>query len=228
MAEQPVFVIIPARNEADRIVATVRAAGALPGVAGVIVVDDGSTDATAAEAKASGATVLRHPRNRGKAAALETGASAAPEGDGLLLFLDADLGDTAGEAVKLIEPVRRGAAEMTIAQFPHIPGRGGGRGLVLRLARWGVRRLTGQTIQAPLSGQRCLTRTAFAAARPLARGFGVEVALTIDVLRAGLRVLEVPTQMDHRVTGNDPAGKRHRARQLRDVARALLRKMVRR
>ncbi|MBD0273549.1 MAG: glycosyltransferase [Acetobacteraceae bacterium] len=239
--------IIPARNEADRIAATVRAARALPGVAGVIVVDDGSTDATGSEAGASGATVLRHPRNRGKAAALETGADAiganatgadatgvdatgvdaAPE-NGLLLFLDADLGDTAGEAARLIEPVRRGAADMTIAQFPHVPGRGGGRGLVLRLARWGVRRFTGQAVHAPLSGQRCLTRAAFAAARPLAAGFGVEVALTIAVLRAGFRVLEVPTQMDHRVTGNDAAGKRHRARQLRDVARALLREIVRR
>jgi hypothetical protein len=105
-------------------------------------------------------------------------------------------------------------------------GRGGGRGIVVRLSRWGIRRATGRTMIAPLSGQRCLTLPAFAAARPLARGFGVETAMTIDVLRAGYRLVEVPTQMDHRVTGNDWTARRHRLRQLRDVARALVPRLL--
>lgn len=217
-------VIIPARDEADRIAATVAAARRLPEACEVIVVDDGSADATGESARSAGATVLRHTRNRGKAAAMATGADAAT-GD-LILFLDADLGATVSEAAKLIEPVRRGEADMSIANFPVVPGRGGGMGLVVRLSRWGIRRLTGQTVSQPLSGQRCLTRAALAAARPLASGFGVETALTIDVLRAGLRLVEVPTAMDHRVGANDWRARRHRARQLRDVARALLPRLL--
>ena len=66
-----VAVIIPARDEADRIRATVTGAAALPGVDLVLVVDDGSRDGTAAAAEQAGATVLRHARSRGKAAATQ-------------------------------------------------------------------------------------------------------------------------------------------------------------
>ena len=221
-----VSVIIPARNEADRIAETVAAARAVPGVAEVIVVDDGSTDETAAVATSGGAIVARHARNQGKAKAMETGADKA--GGDLLLFLDADLGATAAEAGALVEPVRQNLADMSIATFPALPGRSAGFGLVVRLSRWGIRRLTGRAPAAPLSGQRCITRAAFAAARPLAPGFGVETALTIDVLRAGFRVVEIPTRMHHRVTGNDWPSRRHRARQLLHVARALLPRLLRR
>ena len=60
-----VAVVIPARDESDRIRATVTAAAGLPGVDVVVVVDDGSRDGTAATAENAGATVLRHPRSRG-------------------------------------------------------------------------------------------------------------------------------------------------------------------
>ena len=219
-----VSVVIAAYNEADRIADAVAAARALPGVGEVVVVDDGSADDTAAVAAAGGAVVARHARNRGKAGAMETGADQA-SGD-LLLFLDADLGAAAAEAGVLVNPVREGAADMSIATFPALPGRAAGFGLVVRLSRWGIRRLTGRSPAAPLSGQRCVTRGAFAAARPLAPGFGVETALTIDVLRAGFRVVEVPTRMHHRVTGSDWRSRRHRARQLLHVARALLPRLL--
>lgn len=214
-------VLIPAYNEAQRIAATVAVTLALPGVTEVLVVDDGSTDETAKRAEQAGARVVRLTKNGGKAAALTAGFQAA-QGD-LLLLLDADLGATAAEAIKLIPPVLSGETDMTIALFPVIPGRGGGMGLVLRLARWGVQRATGRTLQAPLSGQRCLKREVLAAALPLAAGFGIETGLNLSALKAGFRVLEVPTTMDHRVTQNDWQGKLHRARQLRDVAKALLR-----
>src|SRR3984957_661749 len=69
-----VAVVIPAYNEADRGGATVAAARALPGVDAVVVVDDGSRDATAAAAREAGARTLRYARNHGKAMAMMVGA----------------------------------------------------------------------------------------------------------------------------------------------------------
>ncbi|WP_242910870.1 glycosyltransferase family 2 protein [Actinomadura terrae] len=223
---QDVAVIIPAKDEADRIAATVRAARELPGADLVIVIDDGSSDGTAGAARQAGARVVRHGRNRGKGAAMESGAEAVrllDEDRDLprhLLFLDADLADTAGEAAPLVEPVRSGDADMTIAAFSSTV-KLGGHGFVVRLSRDGIRRATGWEATQPLNGQRCLTRAAFDAALPLAPGFGVETALTIDLLRKGFRVTEVEVPLAHRATGTDWHAQLHRARQFRDVARAL-------
>jgi len=74
---QRVAVVIPAKDEADRIAATVRAARAIPHVDLVLVVDDGSEDDTQHVARRAGAVVVRHSVNRGKASAMETGASVA-------------------------------------------------------------------------------------------------------------------------------------------------------
>jgi glycosyltransferase involved in cell wall biosynthesis len=220
-------VIIPAFAEEARIAATVAAAAEIPGVDLVLVVDDGSADATARVAKEAGAVVVRHGRNRGKGAAMETGAAAlaaieAREGRSeprLLLFLDADLERSAANAAVLAEPVRSGQAGMSIATLPPQPG--GGHGLVVRLARDGIRAAVGFEARQPLCGQRCLSRAAFEAALPLARGFGAETGLTIDVLRAGFRIAEVEADLRHRVTGGDLAAQLHRGRQYRDVALAL-------
>ena len=135
----------------------------------------------------------------------------------MLLFLDADLEGTASAAAPLIEPVRAGEADMSIATLPTQKSAGGGHGFVVRLSRWGITRATGFTPMQPLSGQRCLTQPAFAAARPLAYGFGVETALTIDLLRAGFRVVEVECALHHRVTGADWRGQVHRLRQFAHV-----------
>lgn len=217
-------VIIAAKDEQDRIAATVEAAATLPGVDLVVVVDDGSTDATGRIAAGSGAKVIRHSRNRGKGAAMETGAAAVrllDDGEPRhLLFLDADLGDTAKLAGPLIEPVRAGSAAMTIAVFSDRV-KLGGHGFVVRLSRDGIKRLTGWTATQPLNGQRCLTRAAFDAAQPLAPGFGVETGLTIDLLRKGFPIQEVEVPLSHRATGTDWRSQLHRGRQFRDVARAL-------
>ncbi|MEV4159237.1 glycosyltransferase family 2 protein [Nonomuraea dietziae] len=217
-------VIVPAKDEAERIGATVTAALQLPGVDLVVVVDDGSTDQTGRVARAAGARVVRHSRNRGKASAMESGAEAVRLLDAAvprhLLFLDADLGETARAAAGLVEPVRAGEADMTIAVFA-TRVKLGGHGVVVRLSRDGIRRASGFSATQPLNGQRCLTREAFEAARPLAHGFGVETGLTIDLVRKGFRVVEVEVEMAHRATGTDWHAQLHRARQLRDVARAL-------
>ncbi|GII95819.1 glycosyltransferase family 2 protein [Sinosporangium siamense] len=217
-------VVIPAKDEGERIAATVTAAYALPGVDLVVVVDDGSADQTGRVARAAGARVVRHSRNRGKAAAMESGAEAVRLLDGErarhLLFLDADLGETARAAAALIEPVRTGRADMTIANFANRV-KLAGHGFVVKLAHDGIKRACGWDATQPLNGQRCLTRSAFEAAQPLAHGFGVETGLTIDLIRQGFRVLEVEVDMAHRATGTDWRAQLHRARQFRDVARAL-------
>jgi len=232
-APSSVAVVVPAKNEAARIARTVRAAAALPAVDLVVVVDDGSGDATTACAQETEAIVVRHSRNRGKAAAMQTGASAVGTIDQherrtadprALVFLDADLADTAGGVAPLLRPVLDGAADMSIATLPPQRMSGGGHGFVVRLARRGIEQATGWSPVQPLSGQRCLTRPAFDAALPLAAGFGVEVGLTIDLLRSGYRVCEVEVDLQHRVTGTDWAGQLHRGRQWAHVARALLRR----
>ncbi|MEU3308836.1 glycosyltransferase family 2 protein [Nocardiopsis sp. NPDC055551] len=228
-----VAVVIPAKNEAERIGATVGAARGLPGVDLVVVVDDGSTDDTVALALDAGARVFRHGRNRGKGAAMETGAEGirlveeheAASGTAYpprhLLFLDADLAHSAQGAAPLVTPVLEGVADMTVALFPATRLRLGGHGFVVSLARGGVHKATGWEPEQPLNGQRCLTRSAFEAARPLAQGFGVETGLSIDVLRAGFRVVEVEVPLEHRATGTDLRAQMHRAHQFVDVARAL-------
>jgi glycosyltransferase involved in cell wall biosynthesis len=223
-----VAVVIPAYNEADRVGATAAAAATLSDVDVVIVVDDGSQDGTARVAGQAGASVLRHARNRGKAAAMETGAEAVrlldqrePAGAPRhLLFLDADLGSCAAEAGPLIKPIAAGEADMTIAVFA-AQIKLGGHGFVVGLSAAGIRRATGWTPVQPLNGQRCLTRAAFDAARPLARRFGVETAMTIDLKRKGLRITEVEVPLAHRATGTDLRAQLHRARQFADVAWAL-------
>jgi hypothetical protein len=228
MLNGDVAVVIPAKDEAQRIRATVTAAAELPGTSLVVVVDDGSVDGTGAIARDAGAVVTRHPRNRGKAAAMETGAEAVRVLDQQeqrseprhLLFLDADLADSAAFAAPLTQPVISGEADMTIAAFSSTV-KLGGHGVVVGLSSTGTRRAIGWSPAQPLNGQRCLTRAAFEAARPLAAGFGVETALTIDLARQGMRITEVEVPLAHRATGTDLRSQLHRARQLADVARAL-------
>ncbi|MDR4156867.1 glycosyltransferase, partial [Bacillus cereus] len=91
-----VAVVIPAKDEQDRIAGTVRACKAIPGVDLIVVVDDGSSDDTQQVACHAGAATVRHTVNRGKASAMETGANivAMHDAEGaephLLLFIDAD------------------------------------------------------------------------------------------------------------------------------------------
>ena len=231
--DQRVAVVIPAKDEAERIATTVRACRSIPRVDLVIVVDDGSTDGTQDHARAAGAVTVRHSVSRGKASAMETGASVVAMRDysdgpaRLLLFIDADLGDSAASCAELVPPVIDGVADMSIAVPPKQSG-AGGRGRVVRAARRAISLSTGWLPVAPLSGQRCLSREAYETAVPLADGWGVEVGLTIDVLVAGLAVIEVPCDITHRVTGNDRAGTMHRASQYKDVLRAVTRRKLRR
>lgn len=215
-----IAVLIPAHDESARIAKTVSAVASLPQVTRVVVVDDGSHDETADLAAQAGAKVVRLQYNVGKGAALEAGAERVADAD-IVVMLDGDLADTAAQAEKLIGPILDGSADMTVATFPRPAGKAG-FGLVKGLARWGIARMGGGWLaEAPLSGQRALSRECFESVRPFATGYGVEVALTIRALRKGFRLLEVPTTMAHAATGRDVAGFIHRGRQFVHVALAL-------
>jgi glycosyltransferase involved in cell wall biosynthesis len=222
-----VAAIIPAFNEQDRIAQTVSAVAELPSVSGILVVDDGSQDRTADVARDAGAEVFELGRNRGKGPAMEHGVrylwsqDHAMDDADLLLFLDADLQQTARAAQSLVDAVDAEHLDMCIATLPTQDAAGGGHGFVVDLARRGIRDATGSTMKQPLSGQRVISTRAFRGALPLAKGFGVEVGLTIDVLRAGFSVAERDVAFKHRVTGRDFNSQMHRANQFFWVWRAL-------
>jgi glucosyl-3-phosphoglycerate synthase len=219
MPGSPTRALVAAYNEADRVGDTVAALASIEGVGEVIVVDDGSEDATAAVALAAGATVLRVPRRIGKGRAVE-GAFRRLEGADVWLLADADLGKTASRLEPLVRLVHEGRADLAIAIFPPLPG--GGLGRVKRFAARAICLLAHYQAAEPLSGQRAIGAACLAACRPLATGFGLETAMTIDAVRAGFRVTEVPVDgLSHRPTGRTLRGFAHRARQGIDIARAV-------
>jgi Glycosyl transferase family 2 len=226
-----VLALVPARDEAERVGATVRALRDLPAVTEVLVVSDGSTDATADRALEAGAHCLDLPRNLGKGGALNAGLAAlmgrvaervSPE-PAVLLLADADLADSAARLDLLLHPVLAGQADLAIADLPAQHG-AGGFGIAMGLARRGMARATGRRMAEPLSGQRAVRWEALPALLPFAPGFGVEVAMTMDALRAGLRVVEVEVDLHHNATGKSLSGLLHRARQARAIARELSRR----
>lgn len=212
-----VCAIVPAHNEAERVGATV-AALLRGGVADrVLVVDDGSHDETARLAREAGADVQRLAVCRGKGAAVAYGLARA-EGD-ILLLADADLGKSAERLIALVQKVREREADLAIAQFSV----SGGFGVAKRLARRGIWWLTGSLFEAPLSGQRAITSAAARVLTPLPPGWGMEVAMTVQALWNGLRVMEIPLDLEHRTTGRSFRGFAHRGRQCGAVAGTLWR-----
>jgi len=224
------LVIVAAHNEADRIGATLAAlALTFPG-APVFVADDGSSDATSAIARDAGAQVLRSERDIGKGGAAGQAAREAlrqaqadlggEEREWVFILCDGDLAESARELDALADAVRRGDADMAVAAF--IWRVGGGFGLALAFARWAIRRRCGLQTTAPISGQRALSGRVLEDVLPFAPGFGMEVGMTIDAVRAGHRVVEIELDLGHRASGRTLAGFAHRARQLVDFARVYL------
>ena len=198
-------ILVAARDEADRIAATIAALRRGFPSAEVIVVDGDSRDATAQVAEDAGAAVIRLGR-QGKGEALSAGERAAPPGP--LLLCDADLRGS-------LAPLADKDADLVVAAFSRRTG--GGFGIVKRVARDLIAVRTGFAPREPLSGQRRLSERARAATFPLGPGFGCEVRMTIDAVRSGLSVQEVEVDLEHRATGRDLPGFVHRGRQLVDV-----------
>jgi hypothetical protein len=215
--DRTIVALVAAHEESGRIASTVSALHAL--VDEVVVVDDGSEDATGSAALLAGATVLRASRRRGKGRAIEEALERLPSAKTWLLA-DADLAQSAALLGPLVEAVQQGRADVAIAAFPKLAG--GGFGIVKSAARRLIRATCGFDAREPLSGQRALSAAALATVRPLAPGFGLEVGMTIDAVRAGLRVVEIPIEgLTHRPTGRRPRGFAHRARQGVDIVGAV-------
>jgi glycosyltransferase involved in cell wall biosynthesis len=204
-----------------------------PWARGGVVGHDASGDTRWAEAIAVGAAVVRLNANLGKGGALNTGVSAlrrrvasgAMPAPDVLLLADADLGASAAGLRPLIRSVLDHGADLAVGDVPAQKG-SGGFGVAMKLARFGIRRFGGIDVAEPLSGQRAITWSALGAVYPFAGGFGVEIAMTIDALAAGLRVAEVRVDVTHRTTRLDLGGIAHRFRQARAIARILLSRQI--
>lgn len=179
-----VSAVIPAYNEDKTIENIIKVLRTVPCIDELIVVDDGSEDHTAWVAEQAGAMVISLPENIGKGGAMMEGVSKAA-GE-VILFLDADLiGLTSKHVLKLLEPVLKGEADMSVGIFEH------GR-VATDLAQY----------FAPfLSGQRVVRRSLFEGISDLeATRFGVEMALTRYVAEKGLVTHEIIlSDMSHKM-----------------------------
>ena len=201
-----IAVVIPAKDEGATIGAL------LDGISNVsvpghdlhpIVVDDGSTDATAAIARGRGAEVVVHPENRGLGAAVRTGLRAAvASGAVAVAYLDADLEYSAGDIPKLLEPVLAGRVGYVLgSRF-----RGGVRGMRLyrRAGNYAFTALlvllTGENITDGQTGMRAFSREAADRAE-IVHDYNYAQVLTLDLLRKGFRLEEVPIRYSVREHG---------------------------
>jgi glycosyltransferase involved in cell wall biosynthesis len=213
--------VVAARDEADRVGETVTALRGVFPTAAIWVADDASTDGTAELAMSAGAQVVSRGRPHGKGAnvtaAVEAALSAEPALR-LVLLCDGDLGGAAARLAPLVEAVEHGECDLAVAAFSRRLG--GGFGLALGFAHWAIRRLCGADTGAPISGQRALRVDVLRDTLPFAAGFGMEIGMTVDAVRAGHRLGEYELDLEHRATGRSPAGFAHRAVQLRDFGRA--------
>lgn len=210
-------VIVAARNEADRIGETIAALRAAFPAAALWVADDASVDGTAEVAMAAGAQVVSRGRPHGKGAnvtaAAEAALSASPT-PAFALLCDGDLGESAGRLVPLVEAVEAGECDLAVAVFSRRVG--GGFGIAVGFAGRAIRRLCGLEVRAPISGQRAMGIEVLRSVLPLAPGYGMEIGMTVDAVRAGFALGEFELDLEHRPTGRSIRGFAHRAVQLRD------------
>ena len=213
-------VLVAARNEADLVGATVAALrGAFPDAA-IWVADDASTDDTEGVALAAGARVVSRGRPHGKGANVTAAAEAALSVDppGLFLLCDGDLGSSAAAPDRRSSTRSRVASATSPSPLSAV-ALGAGSAPPLGFARWAIRRRCGLETTAPISGQRAMRAGVLRAILPFADGYGMEVGMTIDAVRAGLTLREYELDLSHRATARTFSGFAHRAGQLRDFAR---------
>lgn len=224
---QRVAVIICAHDVGHDVATTVRSCRAIPGVDLIVVIDDGSEDDTAHQARMAGAVVVRHSVHRGRASARETGVKVAAMRDRadwparLLLFLSADLGESAVDASALVEAVRMGEADCAVARPASLGEAPVKRCAAERLALRALRHTSARDLTSPLAEERCFTRDALNAAMPFSTGHGLEIGMLLDMTAAGFTVTEVPCDFHH--SGADRSiGEVNRKQRWVEVALAVL------
>ncbi|WP_028604255.1 glycosyltransferase family 2 protein [Ottowia thiooxydans] len=208
-----ISVVLPAKNEAAAVGATVARIQALMPDAEILVVNDGSTDATASVAQSAGARVVSHPYSKGNGAAIKTGARAAT-GD-VIVFMDADGQHDPADISRLLEKMEQGHDMVVGARQKGSQasvGRGLANGLYNRLASW----MTGHQVEDLTSGFRAVRAAKFREfLYLLPNGFSYPTTSTMAFFRAGYSVAYVPIHAAKRI------GKSH-VRLLRDGTRFLL------
>ncbi|HKP95950.1 MAG TPA: glycosyltransferase family 2 protein [Fibrobacteria bacterium] len=194
-----VRVIIPALNEASAIASVLKAIP--PEIAEVIVVDNGSTDATAEVSRSLGATVVAEPR-RGYGAACLRGIAALAPDTAIVVFLDGDFSDHPGEMGTLIDPIRKGAADMVIGS--RVLGRRE-KGALLPVALFGnwlttrLVRLGWGFAYTDLGPFRAIRYGALQCLDMRDRDFGWTIEMQVKAVNLGLRIAEVPVSYRKRI-----------------------------
>lgn len=188
---QPALVLIPVYNEQNQIARVV--CGVLAQRLPVLVVDDGSTDDSAARAETAGATVLRQGQNQGKGAALRRGFSwALEQGYETIVTLDGDCQHDPAEIPSFLELASREPYDLIIGarNFDDMPWT---RYTMNVLGRWTFSWLMGQPIPDNQSGYRLLSRR-LAEATLMGRedGYEFEVEMIVICLRHGYRLGWMP------------------------------------
>lgn len=185
-----ILALIPAYNEADRVAGVVAAARRyLP----VLVIDDGSSDETAARAVAAGAQALSQTPNQGKGVALKAGfRRALDQGYKAVITLDADGQHDPDEIPKFLAAFQAHQADLIVGarSFAHMPAV---RRFANSFGRWSFSWAVGQPIQDNQSGFRLVSRRLMAAMLNSGeRGFEFEVAMILTCVRQGYRLAWVP------------------------------------
>jgi len=208
-----ISIILPAKNEADGLRKTLPGLRALLPDAEIIVVDDGSTDGTAAVAAELGARVLSSPYSMGNGAAIKRGARAA--GGDVIVFMDADGQHDAADIPKLLERIEAGYDMVVGARSAHgqaSVGRGAANAFYNRVASW----MTGHRIADLTSGFRAVRAERFREfLHLLPNGFSYPTTSTMAFFRSAYPVAYVPIDVARRI------GRSH-IRPLRDGARFLI------
>ena len=224
---ETVSVVIPAYNEETIIEKTLDTL-VFDWIKEIIIINDGSRDNTLryiCEFKSKTTfpvKIINQKKNIGKGKAVELGLKQA--GGEIIALIDADLGKSVKEVERLVLPVLKGTAEVTIGVLPI---KSGGIGLVRKLADKGLNFITGKKLKAPLSGQRVFKKKILNDSLPLSDNFGLEIGMDIDILRNGYKVMEISCDMTHKITGNDWKGYCHRGHQFISILRTLWQKKVR-
>lgn len=186
-------VLIPAYEAEVSVAPLVRACLQAPGIAGVIVVDDGSHDETCAQAQEAGAVCLRHPENRGKGAALRTGFGEASRlgWDGVIT-VDADGQHDPAALPRFLHEHNRSGAQIIIGTRKREGGMPLARRMSNRLSSLVVTRLAGVPVPDSQSGYRLIAREVWESVPISADRYDMESELVIRAARRGFVISSVP------------------------------------